>query len=304
MAGINTIVQYGCMSDEQRWNANRYNWEWLHELEQDDKDIAMLLDCLADGEYSGQASVAQTYDLMHKAKEKGYPKDFLNDWGEFLAYSNIIAYEETRHGLSVGLINHYACHGNLDYFDHLTVRDYSRKYIWCYEERRYWNLYSYALAHLFAEVVNTELYRDMRPQIKHPMFKEVITNIMKDEARHIRAWLNVIKNIVEADEYHKRCFLDALDCGLNYHNAMVHETYFEGQNKMMRFFVGSKNGEPGTIDRIISIKCKLLDTLFGEDNPYNFEKVKESHYAFLAKTRGKKRAVFSEEVEGNISFVD
>ena len=144
----------------------------------------------------------------------------------------------------------------------------------------------------------------MRLQIKHPMFKEVISNIMKDEARHISAWMNVIKNIVEADEYHKRCFLDAIDHGLNYHNAMVHETYFEGQNKMMRFFVSSKNGEPGTIERIIRSKYKILNTLFGEDNPYSFDKVKENHYAFLAKTRGKKRAVFSEEVEGNICFVD
>lgn len=303
MTGINTIVKYGWLSDEQRWNANRYEWNWLHELEQDDKDIAILLDCLADGEYSGQASVAQTYDMMLRAKAEGYPKDLLNDWGEFLSYSNIIAYEETRHGLSIGLINHFACHGNLDYFDQLTVKDYSRKYIWCYDERRYWNLYSYALAHLFAEVVNTELYRDMRAQIKHPKFREVISNIMKDEARHISAWLNVIKNIVEADEYHKQHFLAEVDCGLSYHNAMVHETYFEGQNKMMRFFVSSKGDEPGTIERIIRSKFKVLDTLFGDDNPYSFEQVKENHYAFLAKTRGKKRAVFSEEVEGNICFI-
>ena len=303
MTGINTIVKYGCLSDEQRWHADRYEWEWLHEIEQNDKEIASLLDCLADGEYSGQASVAQTYDLMMKAKAEGYPDGLLHDWGEFLSYSNIIAYEEMRHGLSVGLINHYATHGNLGYFEQLEVRDFSRKYIWCYEERKYWNLYSYALAHLFAEVVNTELYRDMRTQIAHPKFKEVISNIMKDEARHISAWQHVIKNIIDANEYHKRRFLDEVDRGLNYHNAMVHETYFEGQNKMMRFFVSTQNGVPGTIERIIRSKHKILCMLFEDDNPYTYDEVKENHFSFLAKTRGKKRAVFSEEADGNILFV-
>jgi len=25
--GISTIVYFGCLSDEQRWDANRYNWD-------------------------------------------------------------------------------------------------------------------------------------------------------------------------------------------------------------------------------------------------------------------------------------
>jgi len=304
MSGISSIVEYGCLSDEQRWKANNYNWQWLHELDDHDKKIVELLDCLAEGEFSGQASAAQMYDLIFQEKKSGMQKEYVYDWGEILSYINIIVYEETRHGISLGLMNHFAKSGKLDFIQNLSVREYSEKYVWCYDERTFWDLYSYALSHLFGEVINTELYRDLRSLVHHEELRNVITNIMKDEARHTRAWSSLIKNVIEADNYHKQRFLKSVDVGLTYHNAMVHNTYFEGQNKMMHLFVNPQEGQKGAIDRIVDVKFHLMQNLFGNDNPYTKEEIKEMHVDFLMKSLGKSSAVYAPGEEGNISFVD
>lgn len=282
------------MSDEQRWDAERFDWEWLSELDENDRDIAIKLDNLAEGEFSGQASVAQIYDLIIHARKDGMDPDLVADWGEFLAYSSIIVQEETRHGFAFGIVSHFAKTGKRDYIDQLTIKKFSNDYIWCYEVRRYWGLYSYALSHLFAEVINTELYRDIRKSINNECFRDLVLNVMKDEARHTRAWAEIIARIVSSDPRHKEEFLKFLDRGLLYHNAMVHETYFEGQNKMMPFF------NQGTIERVTTKKYNLLREIFGDDNPYSESELMEMHMNFLAKTRGKKRAVFSDTAEGNI----
>ena len=302
MSGIESIVEYGCLSDEQRWKADRYAWGWLADLDEHDRRMVKLLDCLADGEFSGQASGFQFHDLMLREIADGYPQHLVHDWGELFAYLHIICYEELRHGLSIGLAHHYVQHGNFDFVRQLSIREFGRKYVWCYDERRYWNIYSYVLAHLFGEVVNTELYRDMRAQIHHPNLKQIITNIMSDEARHTRAWATMIKNLVSLDPEHMRRAVAALDVGLTHHNAMVHETYFEGQNKMMGIFLPAQNGKKGAIDRILERKWGLLLEIFGDSNPFTEEQVKEIHLRFLQRARGQTRAVYSPDAEAGIEF--
>ncbi|CAI3954167.1 unnamed protein product [Commensalibacter communis] len=302
MLNMSDIIKFGCLSDEQRWDANRYDWPWLTEIDDHDKKIIKKLACIADGEFSGQASAAQTYDLFFQEIRNGYPKELTYDWGEILSYVNIIVYEETRHGLALSTLYHYATTGELNYTDKLSVRDYSQKYIWCYEDRKYWNLYSYTLAHLFGEIINTELYRDIRSQLHHPELKNIIGNIMKDEARHMQAWTAIIKNLIHSNTEHKRLALENIDVGLTYHNAMVHETYFEGQNDVMGLFITPNKGEDGAIDRIVKKKYTTLIELFGEDNPYNLEEVKKQHMQFLMDGLGKTRAVYSENAPNHILF--
>lgn len=301
MSGISTIVNFGCLSDEQRWDAKRYDWEWLKELDDHDRDLVKLLDCLSDGEYSGQASATQFYDLLLTEIRNGYPKELANDWGQILAYVNIISYEEMRHGIALSTAHHYVTTGELNYVNTLSTREYTQKYVWCYEDRKYWDLYSYTLAHLFGEVVNTELYRDLRSQVHHPALQEVITNIMKDEARHTQAWAAVIEELVKSDPAHLERSLAVIDTGLTYHNAMVHETYFEGQNKLMQLFLPAKRGE-GAIDRIVRKKTQLMDQIFGEHNPYTLEEIRTQHVSFLVKGLGQTRAVYSAETEDRILF--
>lgn len=302
MSGISTIVNFGCLSDEQRWDAKRYDWGWLKELDDHDRELIKLLDCLSDGEYSGQASATQFHDLLLTEIRNGYPKTLANDWGQILAYVNIIAYEEMRHGIALSTVYHYVTTGKLDYVNTLSTREYTEKYVWCYEDRKYWDLYSYTLAHLFGEVVNTELYRDLRSQVHLPALQEVITNIMKDEARHTQAWAAVIEELVKSDPTHLERSLAVIDTGLTYHNAMVHETYFEGQNKLMQLFLPAKRGE-GAIDRIVRKKTQLMDQIFGEHNPYTAEEIRAQHVSFLVKGLGKTRAIYSAETEDKILFL-
>jgi hypothetical protein len=240
---------------------------------------------------------------MLKERADGYPKELAGDWGEIFAYINIIVYEEMRHGLSLGLANHYVKKGDFNFVSQLSVREFGQKYIWCYDDRRYWDMYSYVMAHLFGEVVNTELYRDMRAQVHHPELKTIVTNIMTDEARHTRAWAALISNLVRSDPRHEERALSSLERGLTYHNAMVHETYFEGQNKMMRLFLPAKPGKEGAIDRIVKKKSELLREIFGDKNPYTTAEIKDMHMTFLSKALGETRAVFSPDAEGNIEFL-
>lgn len=300
--GISTIVHFGCLSDEQRWHAYRYNWEWLKELDDNDRSLIELLDCLSEGEYSGQASSVQFHDLLLTEIKENYPTDRKNDWGQLLAYVNIIAYEEMRHGISLSTAYHYVKTGDLNYIEKLSTQDYSKKYVWCYNERKYWDLYSYTFAHLFGEVVNTELYRDLRAQVHHPKLQELITNIMKDEARHTQAWLAIINDLIKSHDYHLERSLKTIDIGLTYHNAMVHETYFEGQNKLMNLFLPAKRGE-GAIDRIVKKKKYIMDHIFGEHNPYSEQEIKEQHVNFLIKGIGKNRAIYSPNELDNIKFL-
>lgn len=304
MNNMNTVIHYAWLSDEQRWDAKRYDWQWMSELKENDIELIKLLDCLSDGEFSGQASITQFYHLIFDLRKNGFDFDLLCDWGNVLAYANIITYEEFRHGLSLGKLYNYINTGKDDFFDKLTIKDYSKKYIWCFEERKYWNLYSYALSHLFAEVVNTELYKDVRTLINHPELKVVVSNIMKDEARHIKAWKDIIKDIIESDDRHKSLFLESLSEGLIFHNAMVHETFFEGQNKMLSLFLNTNDGKSSAIDRICKSKFNILNELFGNENPYSIAEIKKIHSEFLSNSFGETRARYSNNPKNKIEFLN
>ncbi|MBT9495863.1 MAG: acyl-ACP desaturase [Zoogloea oleivorans] len=303
MSGLETVVKFSYLSDENRWDANRYNFDWLPELDEHDREIIRLLDCLRDGEFSGQASAAQFHDLMIQAKAAGYTDDLVADWSPLFSYMNVIVYEEMRHGLAIGLIHQYVTQGNTSFIADMNVREFGKRYIWCYEERRYWDLYSYILSHLFSEVINTELYRDVVTRIHHPGLKEVLANVRNDEARHIAAWTALVKDLLNADPEHKVRALASLQCGLTHHNAMVHETYFEGLNKMLPLFISEPKNKLGPIKRISKQKYRILLELFGEDNPYSESDVQQIHLQYLGKAAGHTRARYSETSPGNIEFV-
>ncbi len=304
MSGLETIAKFGCLSDENRWPAGRYDFSaWLPELDEHDRDIIKLVDCLRDGEYSGQASAAQFFDMLIQARKDGEPKELIDDWAPLFSYMYTIVYEEMRHGIVLGLLYHYVTTGKTDYIAQVDVRDFSEKYIWCYEERRYWDRYSYILSHLFSEIINTELYRDVVNRVHHPQLKAALANIRNDEARHIAAWTALIKDLIEADPRHKKLALESLERGLLYHNAMVHETYFEGLNKMLPLFLSENKDKLEPIRRITKQKYRVLVELFGEDNPFTEKQVQDIHLGYLHRASGHSRAQFSETAPHNIEFV-
>lgn len=302
MSGLTTLAKFGYLSDENRWAANRYNFEWLSELDQHDRDTVKLLDCLRDGEFSGQASATQLYELVLEAKKAGYPRELLADWSPLYSYINIIVYEELRHGIVLGTLHHYVTTGKTDYIEQLEVREFGERYMWCYDDRRYWDLYSYILTHLFSEIINTELYRDVATRAHHPELKSTLAHIRNDEARHIAAWTALIKDLLQADERHMQSALQSLDRGMLYHNAMVHETYFEGVHKMLPLFLSEKADKMEPLKRITKQKCRVMAELFGERNPYTEKDIQDMHLNFLMSSSGYTRARYSEELPGNIEF--
>jgi hypothetical protein len=303
MSGLETIAKYGCLSDENRWNTNRYDFPWLHELDEHDREIIKLLDCLRDDEYSGQASTTQFYDMLINARKNGYPEELAADWSPLFSYMYTIVYEEMRHGMVLGLLYHYVTTEKTDYLQQVDIRNFGKQYIWCYEERRYWDKYSYILTHLFSEVINTELYRDVVNRVYHPELREILANIRNDEARHIAAWTALIKDMINADPRHKEASLQSLERGLLYHNAMVHETYFEGLNKMLPLFLSAQNDKLDPLRRITHQKYRILVELFGEQNPYSEKEVQDMHISYLHTASGQSRAKYSESSPNNIEFV-
>ena len=307
MSGFQTLVKFACLSDESRWFANRFDFEsWLPELDEHDRELIRLLDCIRDGEYSGQASAAQFWDMFIKARNDGtIPKDLIDDWGSIFTYMYTIVYEEWRHGVTLGSLYHYVTTGRTDYIAQVDVKDFMERYVWCYEERRYWNVYSYILSHLFSEIINTELYRDITNRVHHPILKETAGNIRNDEARHIAAWTALIKDLIDADPRHKQLALESLDRGLLYHNGMVHETYFEGLNKMLPLFMSEQFGtnKLPPLKRIIRQKARILHELFGDDCPYTENDIQKMHLEYLQQASGRSRAKYTDDLPSNIEFV-
>lgn len=303
MSGLETLARFGCVSDECRWAADRYQFPWVSELDAHDREIISLLDCLRDGEFSGLASATQLYELLLKEKEAGMSHDRLADWTPVFSYVSIISYEELRHGFTLGSLYHYVTTGKTDYIAQMNPREFGKKYMWCYDDRRYWDLYSYILAHLFSEIINTELYRDVAIRVHHPQLKEALGFIRNDEARHIAAWSALIRDLLQADEYHMERALGALERGLLYHNAMVHETYFEGVNKMMPLFLSERNDRLEPLKRITQQKYRVISDLFGDRNPYSAKDIQDMHLNYLMKTSGVQRARYSEEAPGNIEVI-
>jgi hypothetical protein len=302
MPGLQTLAKYGWLSDEQRWDVQRYQFDWASELDARDCEIIQLLDCLSDGEFSGLASVAQFFDLAQGELKNGFSEKLMGDWLPFIGYVNIIVYEELRHGMALGSLFHFVTTKKNDYFSSVDIRDLSSRAIWSYDKHRYWDMYSFGLAHLFAEVVNVELYRDVAEQVTHPQLKALMLNIMKDEARHTAAWLEIFKDIMACDPEHKRRALQTLDRALLYHNAMMHDRYFEGLNKMLPLFVAREGEHKSAVHRIAQRKHKILMELFAEESPYTEKDVINMHMQFLARSVGKNRAQFSESAPGNIEF--
>lgn len=303
MSGLETIVQYACLSDKHRWDVNEYVFPWAADLDLHDREIIKKLDYLADGEHSGLASAVQFSDLLLKEVANGYPQDLANDWAEIFLYINIISYEEFRHGLTLGSLVRYISTGTLDYIANQSVNDYGSRYLWCYKERTYWDIYSYLLTHLFSEITNTELYRDIAEQVHNEHLKQLLLNIMADEARHARAWLEIARNLATANSVHKEKMLVSLDRGMTHHNAMVHETYFEGVTKMVSLFATGNDAKKSGISKIIERKLKFLDELFGNDNPFTIESLSRLHNEFLFHTIGKSKAKYSSNDEYNIMFL-
>lgn len=302
MSGIETIVKYACLSDKHRWNVNDYIFPWVANLDKHDCEIIKKLNYLADGEHSGLASAVQFSDLMLKEISNGYQMELANDWAEIFLYINIISYEEFRHGLTLGTLVNDIENPSSSYILNQSVNDYGRKYLWCYKERAYWGIYSYLLTHLFSEITNTELYRDMAEQVHNQELKQLILNIMTDEARHARAWLEITKNLANSNPYHKEKMLDSINLSMTHHNAMVHESYFEGVTKMMSLFMVGNTDKKSGISKIIERKYRFLEELFGDDNPFTIDSLNKIHSDFLFHTIGKKKAKYGKDSRYNIEF--
>jgi hypothetical protein len=101
---------------------------------------------------------------------------------------------------------------------------------------------------------------------------------MKDEARHLSAWRDIIKQLCDTDDYHKQRFLKALSGSMHTHNASIGNNYWTGVKGTFQIF------ERDSVENIIQSKYTTLITIFGDDLPYTKRQLKDQHMRFLAKS--------------------
>jgi rubrerythrin len=251
---MNTLIKYADLSDKGRWDANCYDFD-VNPTESD-KKLLSLLSVIGEGEFTGISSGL----LLPKMIMDEVPKKHQKDFAEILVYMNIIIYEEFRHGMAISTLLNI----EPDLSDVFNI-----------DTKHYWGAYGLLLSHCLSEATNAILYNSLIKQIEDPGLIKIFTNIQKDEARHLSAWKHMIKDIINKDPYHKKMALAALDDGINKHNAMIGDNYFQGVKDTIKIF------KPSALNDLVLTKHKILMYWFGDDNPYSITDLKISHLNFL-----------------------
>lgn len=257
---MNTIIKWANLSDSQRWVVEGdYKYPWITELEQSDKDILSSLSDIAKGEHSGTGSVQIMLKLI--------PDEHINDWASISLYSSIISYEEFRHGTIINALNNV----------YLTDEEWAEDTCISSSNDNGWTAYSLLMSFAISEATNVMVYDKVIKAIKDSRVKAIFKNIKRDEARHLAAWKDLIKCLINKNEIHKKHMLNDLELAINFHNAEIHKDYMRGST------ITSYLWDNADFVEVINHKFKLLDHWFGEDNPYNVTKLKVAHVKAMRK---------------------
>jgi hypothetical protein len=260
---MKTLIKYADLSDESRWLAKGYNYDF--EISDHDKELLTKLKVIGEGEFTGLASGL----LLPKMITEQVPENLIGDWTSILVYMNIIVYEEFRHGTVIS---------KLSSDEPLDIKKVGVDFIWNKEDRTVWDAYGLLVSHCLSEVSNVLLYSSLVSRIQSPELKEIFKNIQKDESRHLSAWKELIKDLIDDDPYHKEMVLKSLKDGLNKHNAMLGKNYFKGVQETMGIF------SPDSLDKMVDIKYKILNYWFGEEL-VSKRKIKLDYVKVLQKNR-------------------
>ncbi|MEO1945520.1 MAG: hypothetical protein ABGY11_14555 [Candidatus Thioglobus sp.] len=260
---MNTLIKFGDLSDKSRWLANGYNYDF--NISENDRALLDKLIVIGEGEFTGLASAL----LLPKMIKEQVPKEHISDWTEILVYMNIIVYEEFRHGMVISKL----ANGNVD------LKEVGDKFIWSVDSTELWNAYGLLVTHCLSEVSNTLLYKALAPKFESEELRLIFSNIQKDESRHLLAWKDLIKDLIDSSEYHKKRVIESLVDGLHKHNAMLGRNYFKGVSDTMSIF------PKGSLNIMANIKYNILEYWFGEENPISKRDIKLGYAKFLQKHR-------------------
>jgi hypothetical protein len=263
MFNLNLLTKYSCLSDKMRWNAQDFIFPF--DLTEPDKEIVSYLKRVGDGELTGIGAGILVYDLIKKVPEQ-YRSAFITS----AMYINIIVIEEFRHGVTLSVLN------DPDFIDKFDMNTFGNDNLVNLNNDLKWDVYGILLSLCLSEVVNTELYKCAFEEAETPELKELLKNIMKDEARHLSAWRDIIKEISNDDPYHYNMFIKSFDNAIHSHNASIGSSYIDGVRDTLGIF------KFDSIDNIVDKKYEILVHCFGNKLPFTKPDLKRGHLNFLA----------------------
>jgi rubrerythrin len=263
MHNLELITKYACLSDESRWSVNGYNFDF--EISDKDKDCIQNIWAVGCGELTGIGAQILMYRLLDNESQAR-----IGDFYTAYEYFNIIVAEEFRHGMTIAQLI------NSSYIKEQDHRTFGNEYVKDVQNPNNWDCYGLLISLCLSECVNTQLYKCIAAKVESPELNRIFKNIMKDEARHLSAWRGIIKQLCEADPYHKNRFLESLSGSVHTHNASIGNNYWTGVKGTFNIF------ETDSVENIIQAKYAALSTIFGEDMPYTKRQLKGQHMRFLA----------------------
>jgi hypothetical protein len=263
--GMKLLSKLSCMSDEARWSVDNFTFE--HPISDNDYNLIKHLRCVGDGELTGISAGIFINDLLKDVPERIRP-----DIVTAAMYIMIVGIEEYRHGVMLGQL----C--DKDFIEKYDLNQFGKENLVDLENTFDWDIYGILLSLCLSEAVNTELYRSVASKVECEHLKSIFINIMKDEARHLASWTQILSNLASADEYHRMGLLEALKSGscTHVHNASVGSTYIEGMKDTFHAF------NVNSINVIVESKFKCLTTIFGE-SPISQNELKRGHLNNLLK---------------------
>jgi hypothetical protein len=263
---MNTLIKFANLSDKSRWDVENYHYPWVEDLSENDKGIIKSLKYIGEGELSG-LGVSLLFNKL--LMESDIPPELIGDFAQIEIFSNIITYEEFRHGLIFSSLN------EANFINNIDDREFGNKYIYKGLESKIWNAYGLLLSLCISEATNTFLYSSIAGKIESSDLKTLLNKIQKDEARHLATWKEIIKELANSHPYHMDSLLSQLHESINNHNALLADNFPKGLVETMGMF------PMNSLSEMVKKKHQVLEYIFEDKNPLSLKALKLSQVKFL-----------------------
>jgi hypothetical protein len=264
MANLEFLTKYSCLSDSNRWDVTKFKYD-TSKLSMADKLLLSNLVKIGEGELTGTTTGLLFIKLSHDVDVDLQP-DFFNA----VIYLNIIIMEEFRHGLVIGALN------DSKYVENFNLDEFAAESLATVNKHQTWNIYSLLMSLCLSECTNIQLYKSVVNKAESQLLKTIFSNIVKDEARHLSAWRDMIKILVECNPKHHQMFLNTIGEASNKHNASIGTGYQEGMKATLKIF------ESDSIDKIVESKWHTLSYIFGKSFTQSKQHIKAQHIRNIA----------------------
>lgn len=263
MHNLELITKYSCLSDEHRWSVSRFNFDNI-DISENDKECIKNISAVGAGELTGIGAGILLFDLIRKE-----PKEYIKHWFTVYQYLEIIICEEFRHGMVISVLD------DPDFIQQTSLEAFGKELVEDVQNPAGWDAYGLTMSLCLSECINGHLYQCISEKVESPELNWIFRQIMKDEARHLSAWKNIIKQMCEMNDYHREKFL-MIAKESNYHNASIGSRYMEGVRGTFKLF------KSDSVDTITKSKFDTLKYIFEEDMPFTQKQIKNNHMRFLA----------------------